>query len=158
MDSEAKIFHDRLEATPLAKAPADGTVDLKTYRLYLRTSLEVWESLEATFDLARELKVAQRLREDLALINPDTYEDESVPFKAVWQAQTANRGDLYVLGLGLCFGGSQMRKNLREKTNLPVRHMRMPKGSVDKLRALKPNSSEIVSAFSKTLAWYSHVS
>jgi hypothetical protein len=157
MDYAAKIFHDKIEDTPLAKSLADGSVDPILYREYLRNSLVVWESLEKRFDLARKLGVAQRIRDDLALTRPDPYEDESVHWRAELQASNANEADLYVLGLGLCFGGKMMARAITARQpDLPTRHMQMPRGAVKKLRELEPNSSGIASAFSQTLAWYSN--
>jgi len=158
MDQFAKIFHDKIEDTPLAKSLAEGSVDPILYREYLRNSLVVWESLEKRFDMARELGVAQRLRDDLALTRPDLFEDESVGRWAQYQADTANEHDLYVLGLGLCFGGKQMARNLKRKQpKLSARHMQMPRGAVNRLRSIETTSSGIASAFSKALKWYSNV-
>jgi hypothetical protein len=156
MDAVAQRYHDALENTKLAQGLANGTVSGPDYRVYLRSMLVIWESLEEREPWTKELGVRERLEQDLALCPPDLFEDESVPVRAQLHAATANYHDAYVLGLGLCFGGKQMARNL-SKRGLPVRHFRMPRGAVRKLREIETTSSGIASAFHQTLAWYNDV-
>ena len=157
MDPFIKPIHDALEQTKLAKSLADGTVTPRMYREYLRNSLVVWEALENNFPEYADFNVASHIHADLALTAPDAYEDESVHWRAELQALRANGSDLYVLGLGLCYGGKQMARNIQKNSNLSVRHFRMPKDAIARLRKLEPTSSGVASAFQDTLAWYHDV-
>lgn len=157
MQQAIKAVHDSIEDTKLAKCLADGTVSASMYREYLRNSLEVWTVLESKYPLAKELGVCDRLQEDLYLSPPDLFEDESVHTQATKQAMQCDEHDLYVLGLGLCYGGKQMANRIHRLQKLPVTHFAMPKDAIKKLRGIATNSRGIQRAFQKTLAWYHDV-
>lgn len=157
MDPFVKTHHDALEKTRLASTMADGTVTPELYTRYLRDSLVIWTALEGKFGLARKLGVRGRVESDLFLMPPDPHDDGSVPWCVDHIASTCNEHDLYVLGLGLCYGGKQIARNISDHRSFPVEHFRMPPKSVQRLRGIRTTSSGLASAFHRTLAWYDNV-
>ena len=145
--------HARIEQTTLARMLEKGTVDRQSYINYLRSSLTVWIVLEAKFDLAKELGVADRLLADL-LGMTDDMDMRKASDAAKVHAARVREADLRVLGLGLCYGGKTMAKRIRENTRFPFSHFHMPEGAREKLREIDAPQADVIEAFARTTEWY----
>lgn len=151
MDKRIRDAHNAIEATPVAKALADGSISKSVYRQYLENALEIWKALDRRYLLAGQLGIADRLMYDLRRLGGPFFGPTPAARR---HAENANDADMRTLGLGLCYGGKIMARQLADK-DLPASHMAgMPKWAISTLKNINVSQDERVRAFQDAAGWY----